>query len=248
MYESICYQKNYLEEVICRLDFASPIQILKNSMPKEIFMIVKKHYPIAEPQDIIGTEFQINPLNGAAVNQIVTKQWVFLSRDRLNKCTIEAESIVFSIRNYNVFEELRTAILEILGIVMEVFPENQGKRLGLRFVNNIPIKGHNDWINEKFFTALLAHKNDKTTKLITALEYAVIDKDLSVRLHYGYNNPDYPSIMKREDFVIDIDSYSSGIIYREDIEQFIDDMHYEDQNWFETMITDVLRTELNSRN
>ena len=72
-----------------------------------IYDVVKKYYPIAEPQDIIGTELQINPVNGPAVNQVRTKQWVFLSRNRENKCTIESDNIVFSIEDYNVFEELK---------------------------------------------------------------------------------------------------------------------------------------------
>lgn len=247
MYEEICYHNNYVQEVVCRLDFASSMQVLKNSMPKTIYDVVKRYYPIAEPQDMIGTELQINPINGPAVNQVITKQWVFLSRDRLNKCTIEPESVIFSVQNYNVFEELRTAVLEILDIIMQTFSDNQGKRFGLRYINNLPLKEHTDWIDEKIFTALCAHKDDKTTKLITVVEYAVVEKDLNVRLQYGYNNPDYPAIMKREDFVIDIDAYSTGIIYKEDVAQFIDDMHFEDQNCFETMITDVLREEMNAR-
>ena len=247
MYEEICYQNNYVKEVVCRLDFASPINTFRKSMPKNIHDIVKKYYPIAEPQDIIGTELQINPVNGPTVNQVITKQWVFLSRNRKNKCTLEPDSIIFSIEDYNVFEELRSAVLDILNVVMQTFNENQGKRLGLRYINNLPLKDHNDWINGKFFEALSAHKDDKTTKLVTMLEYAVVNKDLNVRLQYGYNNPDYPAIMKREDFVIDIDAYSPGIIYREDIEQFIDDMHFEDQNCFETMITDELRKNMNAR-
>ena len=104
MYEEICYQNNYVKEVVCRLDFASPINALKNTMPKAIYDVVKKYYPIAEPQDIIGTELQINPINGPAVNQVVTKQWGFLSRNRANKCTIESDNIIFSIEDYNVFE------------------------------------------------------------------------------------------------------------------------------------------------
>ena len=244
MYEEICYKKNYICEVICRLDFASPVDTLKNTMPKPIYDVVKKHFPIAEPQDFIGTELLINPLGAPSVNRVITKQWIFLSRDRLSKCTIESQSITFSIGNYSVFEDLRTAILNILRTIMEVFPDNQGKRFGLRYVNNIQMKGHTDWIKPKFFDALSAHKDDKTTRLITTLEYAVVKKDLIVRLKYGYINPDYPAIMKREDFLIDIDAYSTGIIYHEDLEKFIDDMHFEDQNCFETMITDELRHDM----
>lgn len=245
MYEDIIYNTNYVEEVICRLDFASPIDELKKSMPKAIFDVVKQHYPIAEPQDVIGTELNINPDGGAAVNRIVKKQWVFLSRDRMAKCVIEPENVVFTIRNYNVFEELENVIIDILNIVMDTFQGTQGKRFGLRYVNNIPIKEHGNWIEDKFFSALSAHKDDKTTKLLTTLEYAVAEKDLNVRLVYGYNNPDYPAVMKREDFIIDIDAYTTGIIYQEDISQCLSDMHFEDQNCFEKMITEEFRNAAN---
>lgn len=244
MYESICYTKNYLNEVICRLDFASPAAQIGSSMPKPLYDVVKKYYPIAEPKDIIGTELQINPASGAIVNQIVSKQWIFLSRDRKNKCTISPDSIVFSIRDYNVFDDLRLALIDVLSSFFDNFPDIQGKRLGLRYVNEIDIKDHNDWIVDKFFDALSAHKSKNTTRLITQSEYAIVEKDLSVRLHYGYPNPDYPAAMKKECFVIDIDAFSTGIIYKEDLEKLINDMHFEDQKCFETMITDEMRSSM----
>lgn len=91
-----------------------------------------------------------------------------------------------------------------------------------------------------------AHKDEKTTKIITTFEYALSEKDLNVRLVYGYNNPDYPAVLKREDFIIDIDSYTTGIIYQEDIAKYIDDMHFEVQDCFEKMITDSFRLAANS--
>ena len=244
MFDDICYAHNYLNEVICRLDFASQVEELKNSMPKSIYDTVRRYFPIAEPQDVVGTELSINPINPATIpmiNTISIKQWVFLSRNRKNRCTIDTNAIVFSIGEYNVFEELKDSINEIVGSVMKYYPHNQGKRFGLRYVNNIPLKDHANWIEDKFITALIAHKNDKTTKLITTLEYAIQEKDLNVRLVYGFNNPDYPALMKKEEFIIDIDAYSTGIIYQEDIANFVDNMHEEVQGCFEKMITDDYR-------
>ena len=84
MYEDVCYNKNYLVEVICRLDFASEVSSLKKSMPKDVFDVVKKYFPIAEPRDLIGTELSITPTGETAFNKITTKQWVFLSKNRMN--------------------------------------------------------------------------------------------------------------------------------------------------------------------
>lgn len=245
MLEKICYSHNHLSEVVCRLDFASPISELKSSMPKPIYDEVKKYYPIAEPQDVIGTELSINPVGAPMVNPVTMKQWVFLSRNRQNRCTLDTNSIIFSISEYTVFEDLRKAINGIFSAVMKNYPKNQGKRLGLRYINNLSIKGHENWIDDAFITAHVAHKNDRTTKLITTFEYAIQEKDLNVRLIYGFNNPDYPAIMKKENYIIDIDAYSTGIIYQEEIAQYIEDMHYEVQSCFERMITDECRAAMN---
>ena len=88
------------------------------------------------------------------------------------------------------------------------------------------------------------NKDDRTIRLITQLEYAVLDKDLHVKLQYGYPNPDYPAVMKNEIFTIDIDAFSQGLIYDEDLEQMVDNMHSEVQACFEKMITDEYRKEL----
>ena len=246
-YDSVCYRKNYIQEVICKFDFASEITLFKKSMPKKIYEVVKKFYPIAEPQDIIGAELQINMMNSAntSLNQVFAKHWRFLSRDRKSVCTITFEGVAFTWCEYNVFEDISNAITDIMSIILGEFPDIQGKRMGLRYINNLPMKNHNDWIDNKFFVAFDAHKDENTTRLVTLLEYSVIEHDISVRLNYGYYNPDYPSIMKSEDFIIDVDAYTSGIIYKEDLVKLVQDMHFEDQKCFELMITDGFREFLN---
>ena len=234
-----------VKEVICRLDFANAVSIFDTAIPKEVYSVVRKYYPIAEPQDILGTEVQINPVTGPKVNNVITKQWVFWSRDKMSSCVIHSGFILFSIHNYDVFEELRKAVVEIIKAVMSVDETIQGKRLGLRYINSFDIINHDNWITEKFFDALKGHKTKDTMRLVTTLEYAVESKDISVRLLYGYLNPDYPAVMKKEDFTIDIDVYTQSIVFYDDIENYIDNMHFEAQDCFEKMITDDLRKEMN---
>lgn len=243
MYEDVCYEQNYINEVICRLDFATPVVELRKSLPKNIYDVVHRHYPIAEPQDVIGTELSITPIGTPSVNQVATKQWVFWSRDRKNKCTIEPNDIIFSIRKYTVFDDIQVAITDILQVVMNNYPENVGKRLGLRYINSFPFDKYSRWIDEKFLTAFKAHRDERTIQIITSLEYAVVENELNVRLNYGLANPNYPAIMKNESFLIDIDAYTTGIVYEDDIEKFINGMHEENQSCFEKMITDVFREE-----
>lgn len=248
MYEDICYNKNAIKEVICRLDFANRVSAFDTSIPKEVYKTVKKYYPIAEPQEIIGTELQINPVTGPKVNNVVSKQWLFWSRDKKSSCIIQSDCVIFSIHVYDVFEDLRKAVLDILKAVMKVDETIQGKRMGLRYINALEMGDHSNWITEQFFDAIKGHKTSNTMRLITTLEYAVEAKEINVRLLYGYLNPDYPATMRKETFTIDIDAYSQSIIFDDDLERLIDDMHFEAQDCFEKMISDELRSEMNRDN
>lgn len=245
MYDNICYKKNTIKEVICRLDFANPVATFDTQIPKEVYKTVRKYYPIAEPQEIIGTELQINPVTGPIVNNIKTKQWLFWSRDKKSSCIIQSGCVIFSIHNYDVYEEIRKAVLDVLKSVMRIDENIQGKRLGIRYINSLEIGGHENWITSRFFDALKGHKDSNTMRLITTLEYMVEEKDINVRLLYGYINPDYPAVMRKETFTIDIDAYSQSIIFDDDLDKYIDDMHFEAQDCFEKMITDNLREEMN---
>ena len=246
MYEDICYKHNTVEEVICRLDFASPIKMFDTSISKEIYNAVRKFFPIAEPQEIIGTELFINPVIGSKVNNITAKQWLFWSRSKMSSCTISSSCVIFSIHDYDVFEDLKKAVLCILNTILSRDDTIQGKRLGLRYINSIKMGDHGNWITGQFFDALKGHKNENTMRLVTTLEYAVVEKDINVRLVYGYVNPDYPAVMKNDDFTLDIDAYSQTIIFKDDLEKMIDNMHFEAQDCFEKMITQDLRNAMNT--
>lgn len=246
MYEGICYKKNFISEVICRLDFANPIDAFNNSMPKDLNNIIRKYYPIAETQGIIGTQLQINSETGPVINNILNKQWVFWSIDRKKICRIDSTCIVFSLNTYDVFDDFRNIVLEITKAILSLGEEYQGKRFGLRYINKIPIGGHDNWISKNYLDPLLVHKDDKTVRLMNIYEYSVIEKGLQVKLQYGYLNSDYPAIMKNEDFTIDVDAFSQSIIFNEDIEYMLDNMHYEIQDCFEKLISEELKEEMNS--
>ncbi|MFH1920248.1 MAG: hypothetical protein ABIP48_10235, partial [Planctomycetota bacterium] len=44
------YRKNFLKQVIARMDFAAPAPLLENKPPKAIIAALTKQFPIAEPK------------------------------------------------------------------------------------------------------------------------------------------------------------------------------------------------------
>lgn len=244
MYDKICYKNNNIVEVILRLDLANIIMELRNSMPKEINDVVKKYFPIAEPEGIIGTEFQIIPGFQNSNTYTNQKKWVFYSRDRKQRCSIEETNIIFSVKNYDVYEEFRNTALEIIDIISKKYSDVSIKRLGFRFINQVKLDGRTDYIDS---TVMDSFKQiEGLQRAITTIEYVSVNQDYSVRKQYGYINPDYPSVMQNEIFLIDIDAYTSGLVYFEEIEGLVDNMHEEIQSNFENTITDELRKEMNN--
>lgn len=140
MDEDICYKKNYVFQVIFRIDLANPIDELASQMPREIGSKIKENYPIFEPQEIIGREFTINNFGIGNIGNIGTngvKKWVFYSRNRKNTCAILTNCIMFTYSIYNTFDEIKSVILDIINTIDKKYEKKElsASRIGMRFVN-----------------------------------------------------------------------------------------------------------------
>lgn len=243
-YDKIIYNHNYIDNVICRFDFANPIAQLNKNLPKTINDVVKKYYPIAEPGNILGSELLINAAVRPQVKSVSTTEWVFKTMNRKNKCIITVDSIIFVASEYNKFEDFRKKIIDIVDSVILSYSNTFFRRVGLRYKNLISLTKDSNYFNSKIFSALTEFKNDQTTKLITTLEY-IQGNDLCVRLIYGFDNKNYPAPMSEDKFLIDIDAYSSGFVYPDETDDYLKRMHHEDQKCFERIITNNLRDVMN---
>lgn len=62
-----------------------------------------------------------------------------------------------------------------------------------------------------------------------------------MKQQFGIANPDYPAVIRKKQFVIDIDAYAHGVFELADIKQFLVDSHSKIQDIFEKSITDETR-------
>ena len=133
--KDICYNKNYLVEVVARLDFAKPIEALADPvLPSDIHNEVKKHYSIYEPSKITRHGVQIT---GDAVTSEKEEmhQWVYHGEEREKSITISSHSIIVSFKVYKDFEDFKENIIGPIKKIIELERNIQIQRTGLRFVN-----------------------------------------------------------------------------------------------------------------
>jgi len=131
MTENICYKKNFLSNVVARVDFPSPIQGLEKQLPPEISKKVMDIFPIAEPRKAIAQELRISP-DELKQKRSEIMEWRFHGKDRDKTLTIIPAAVFVEYTVYKSYEVLKNDFLEVLSAFFGTFRDALGSRLGRR--------------------------------------------------------------------------------------------------------------------
>lgn len=240
------YRSPFLKEVIVRLDFSSPVTKLSKKLPEGLKEIILPLFPISEPKEFIGKEL--------LVTKDITKEkvletgvdWFFHSIDRQKTLIIASNNVNISYKSYSSFDVLKRDFLPIVEILFNIYADIQGRRLGLRYINEITLAENNvlDWTNY-FDRRLLADLSflEDPTKICRAFNNLELNfGDLILRFQYGMFNPDYPAPIRKKSFILDYDAYYKGPQNLEDIRENLDKFNTAIQTIFERSISDKLRS------
>jgi uncharacterized protein (TIGR04255 family) len=245
----ICYQKNYLSEVIIRLDFSVPILEISKKLNIELNNKIMRLFPISEPHQALEQELQISP---ATVKQNKKEfiEWVFYDKERSNSIKIIPTSIILLVKRYTTFESLLSDFLCITEEFNRIYPFS-GRRLGLRYINDIELREKapfvwSDYLNPKMLCLFnFVDQNQYTSRIFHNIEFTF--DSMRLRYQFGMHNPDYPSPIRKKEFILDLDAFNESLIEFNDISNSLQMFHGKIQEMFELSITDKLRERMNER-
>jgi uncharacterized protein (TIGR04255 family) len=249
MYEQLCYQKAFLNEVIARLDFVAPLEGFENSFPSKLANVISTHFPISEPTETIAQELQ---LTADALHHRETrfKQWNFFGKEREKQVTIAAPFLYVSYKRYTTYEDMKANFSAVIDAMKKVSPDAKVGRFGLRYINNIEISdlstptSWDEYISKPLLETIPFFKTpSQLTRLFHIAELKI--EELDVRFQFGMPNPDFPAIMKRPLFVLDFDAYVQTAHELNESIQHMEKAHTAIQSLFEDSITDKLRSKMN---
>jgi uncharacterized protein (TIGR04255 family) len=248
--DSIQYNRNFLKQVIVRVDFLNPIPEIESALPKKIRQSVIKKFPIEEPRSTVAQKLQISPQEISARSEHFT-EWRFHSRNSEKTLTIVPQSFFVEHRTYVTYEPVRDEFVALLNVFLEAFTNVQTSRLGLRYVNHIELDQARprDWsglLNRQLlelFSFPPEGHSEALSRLFHIVEFTF--DEFQLRFQCGMHNPDYPARIKKKVFVIDMDAYQQGFVDAQDIPQSLDLFHVTIQNYFELSIDDGLREQMN---
>lgn len=242
------YKKDFLVKVIARVDFDSSIQAIQRNGPtKEIYEIVKTRFPITEERKVIGRELLIGNFDTKEKKK-ETKEWHYYGKNREKKLIISSEFVLVEYLKYEYFESLKDDIFSVLNVLLSSFPSLEVKRLGLRYIDNIDIsvKSLADW-NEYVIPELNSAISITSNETEISRSFHVLEFNYGedmLRFQFGIFNPDHPAPIKRKNFTLDFDMYSTKLVHKPEIYTKIQFFHDKLSEFFEHVITDKLREKM----
>jgi uncharacterized protein (TIGR04255 family) len=249
------YANNRLKHVIIKVDFNNRLPIDDN-LPKNILEAAQTTFPFLEPISAPHSEIKMFPEGAKVTNVEQGINWIFYGVNREKVLSIKREGAHrektslsidhFEYKSFNVFKE---EFISIFNAFMEVFPESQIGRVGLRYVNNIDLNEKNPLNWNKYIHANLLSSlkfiDDKKfiSRVFNNLEMKY--EDMSIKFQYGMHNPDYPSPIKKKIFTLDYDVYYISAFDKSEVPVVLERYHDQIISLFERSIKDGLRAKLN---
>ena len=151
--KNICYKTNPIKEAIARIDFLAPLTEIEKGVPKQIIDSVKKVFPVAETNEIIGTQFQISNKK-VQHNQVKTTEWNFYDKERSKRACISPSYFFIDVNKYSTYEKFNLDFSLIQDSLFSQYPSLQVKRFGVRYINQIIFPRGNAFSWDKFSTKI----------------------------------------------------------------------------------------------
>jgi uncharacterized protein (TIGR04255 family) len=249
IYEDVKYRRNFLTDVIARVDLVSPINGLADVIPKELSTYALKSFPIDEPKRLFHQEVAFGP-DRLATRRTEATEWNFHGKNREKRLAITREHFFITYKEYETYEPLRESFVGISDQFFKTFEEAQPSRIGLRYINTVKLINGDplDWtglINDDLlgmFSFKVPYTNPSRIFHNTEYKY----EEFNLRFQFGIHNPDYPAAIRQKVFILDFDAYFNGFFDHNQVADMLDGFHGAVQVLFERSITDDLRAIMNA--
>jgi uncharacterized protein (TIGR04255 family) len=242
---AICYKKNYITEAVAHIQFATSAAHLKGPLLHPNFQnVVKRRYKIFEPSIATEQTVQIT-LAGVRSEKAEIHDWTFHGASREKTIKLSERQMHVSNRSYVSFDEFKSDFVEPLEELARIDPEVAVARTGLRYINVFENLASDIGGLTQYFAPMVSSGLANLVEPAGCVRQVQISEyltdDFKIRIQTGIFNPDYPAVIKRPDFVLDIDCYVDTPHRISEVSGIVDQLHAAIQDKFEQLVTDDLR-------
>lgn len=215
--------RNNIDSALIRLDFV-PIDELNESLPKAIRDSVDKKFSENEFREVNNSNIELSPA-GEVLNKEIQKmrEWHFFSPQTTQRIILTQSSLVLKCNgsDYSSFEDFVNSYASVCDALFATYPNTTITRIGLRYMNKF--QEDDDSIATCYLKDILSTPVAERVRIMTIIERKLQSHQL--RMQYGLFNPDYPSVDVKKEIILDMDAYSNGLFYSDELASLLDELH-----------------------
>lgn len=243
---SICYDKNFLTNVIFRIDFAGQLPDVDKALPKELRNLILESFPVPEQKVRQVREISILRTDVKARNMPGSLEWNFHTEDRQRTACVAPECFWIRFKKYDSYDNFRAEAVRIISGIFGAFPDVMIRRTGLRYINDVQLPEGDpvDWrglINEELIRPYVFREFAKANIVRAMNTMELKTEGHSLRFIYGIFNRNYPSEVKEKGFILDFDAFKDGACSQGEVMPVFDMLQACVQSSFERSIAGGLR-------
>lgn len=239
------YTKNFLTNVIVRADFAAPWLREPTPYPTSVTTSILQDFPVEEQRTVVFGLGPVPPPPDGNDSSASILEAGYYSLDRSRHVGLARGYVFLEETRYEGFAKMSERLFKIMQPIFDAAPGLAVKRLGVRYINVVSAPGRNplNWsayLDRRLISNLsFPVKGQGLTRAMTNVELVV--DGIGLRYQYGVWNPDYPNLVRRKEFILDLDASAMGLASLSDARIQTQHLHEIVEETFERSIKDALR-------
>lgn len=241
------YKKNYLDRVIIRLDFSSEVSLSRVGLNKKTSDSILKLFPIFEPKKHThkNIDITLTPVKETTKEE---SHLLFQGNERERTLVIAPDYLSLEYSRYSNFEDMKRELMHTVEALLKQ-EDFSLKRIGLRYINKIQLNEKDPLNWKKYFIPSLINnlkivpRQENLTRIFSNI-IQTFEDEMTLNFRYGIFNSDYPSRIKKKEFILDFDAYKHDLIQSHSIVSEIETYHQRINELFESVIKDEFRNKL----
>jgi uncharacterized protein (TIGR04255 family) len=238
------YNRNFLSNVIFRLDFTS----IQNSLLTNVDNFrtsIKEPFPVYKTQNMIEYTAKIEQGKELDNSQIESVLYTFEDKNLEKKISLAHKFLTIEFFKYNNLTEFNANVKQVVDTFLSLYPTIDFSRFGLRYINQIVLEKGNPFIWKDYISSYLTSTVDnffsRDTDLSRAMSQVVLNRDdFKLIFNFGLFNSEYPAKISRKEFVLDYDCFTEYFT-NDEIYTNLEKFNNEIKIMFEKSIKDPLR-------
>jgi uncharacterized protein (TIGR04255 family) len=204
--DRVRYEKNFIKIAVCELRFPTLLE-LETKPPSSFQSRIRKSYPFYEPQLVeAGSERE--------------QRYLFRSKEKDWTVSVKSSAIALETSKYRDFEDFRERFVVILDNARPMIDSDFFTRVGLRYVNWIPILDGNldGWVRAELGAPSTRGPLGQADKFYSLRQGKMASGKYTLRqslLREGDDNVALPN----PTYVLDVDYSTEDVLFNDVLEQ-----------------------------